>query len=126
MDEARTAAARRIPPSQDAEAAGYFRSTVYVPCIGAHYTNIRLAIGFDPAHPSELLYDGSTPDAKIVGLSYLVYHHNGPPPGFAGPNDHWHQHNANGGLCLQAAARSSAARSRHARSARRSAAARRS
>jgi hypothetical protein len=36
-----------------------------------------------------------------VGLSYLVYHHGGPPPGFAGPNDHWHQHNANGGLCLQ-------------------------
>jgi len=43
----------------------------------------------------------STPDAKIVGLSYLVYHHNGAPPGFAGPNDHWHQHNANGGLCLK-------------------------
>ena len=35
-------------------------------------------------------------------LSYLVYHHDGPPPGFVGPNDHWHQHNANGGLCLGA------------------------
>ena len=101
MTQARTAAAS-YPTVKDAEAGGYFRSTVYVPCIGAHYTNIRLATTFDPAHPSELLYDGSTPDAKIVGLSYLVYHHDGPPPGFAGPNDHWHQHNANGGLCLGA------------------------
>ncbi len=100
MAEARTAAAA-YPTVASAEAAGYQRSTVYVPCIGAHYTNAALAIGFDPSHPSELLYDGSTPDAKIVGLSYLVYHHNGPPPGFAGDNDHWHQHNANGGLCLK-------------------------
>jgi hypothetical protein len=100
MEEARAAAAT-YPTVASAEAAGYFRSTVYVPCIGAHYTNIRLAARFDPAHPSELLYDGSTPDAKIVGLSYLVYHHDGPPPGFAGPNDRWHQHNANGGLCLK-------------------------
>jgi hypothetical protein len=46
------------------------------------------------------LYDGTTPDSKIVGLSFLVYHPGGPPPGFAGPNDHWHQHNANGGLCF--------------------------
>jgi hypothetical protein len=97
------AAAIAYPTVKDAEAAGYVRSTVYVPCIGAHYTNVSLARSFDPRHPSELLYDGSTPDAKIVGLSYLVYHHNGPPPGFAGPNDHWHQHNANGGLCLSGA-----------------------
>ena len=99
MAEARTVVAE-FPTVKQAEAAGYQRSTVYVPCIGAHYTNTRLAIGFDPKHPSELLYDGSTADAKIVGLSYLVYHHNGPPPGFAGENDHWHQHNANGGLCM--------------------------
>ena len=25
---------------------------------------------------------------------------NGEPVGFAGPNDHWHQHNSNGGLCF--------------------------
>src|SRR5690242_180012 len=100
MEAARSAAAA-YPTAASAQAAGYARSTVYVPCIGAHYTNTALAIRFDPAHPSELLYDGSGPDAKIVGLSYLVYHHNGPPPGFVGPNDHWHQHNANGGLCLK-------------------------
>jgi len=100
IEQARAAAAQ-YPTVASAEAAGYARSTVYVPCIGAHYTNVGLAIRFDPRRPSELLYDGSTPDAKIVGLSYLVYHHNGAPPGFAGPNDHWHQHNANGGLCLK-------------------------
>jgi hypothetical protein len=72
-----------------------------VPCIGAHFTNIGLTATFDPSKPSELLYDGVTPGSKIVGLSYLVYHHGGPPPGFAGSNDHWHQHNANGGLCLK-------------------------
>ena len=99
MSEARAVVAE-FPTVKDAEAAGYRKSTVYVPCIGAHYTNTALAISFDPSHPSELLYDGDTPDAKIVGLSYLVYHHNGPPPGFAGPNDRWHQHNANGGLCM--------------------------
>jgi len=95
--------ARAYPTVKDAEAAGYARSTPYVPCIGAHYTNISLTRGFDPAHPSELLYAGTAPDAKIVGLSYLVYHPNGPPPGFAGPNDRWHQHNANGGLCFKGA-----------------------
>jgi len=91
----------RFPTVADAEAAGYKMSTVFVPCIGAHYTNTRLAVRFDPSRPSELLYDGTNPDSKIVGLSFLVWHRNGPPEGFAGPNDIWHQHNFNGGLCLK-------------------------
>ncbi|MEY2588137.1 MAG: hypothetical protein QOJ67_121 [Acidimicrobiaceae bacterium] len=98
------AAARTVvdkyPTAADAMAAGYQRSTVYVPCIGAHYTNIGLVGKFDPAAPSELLYDGSDGNARIVGLSYLVLHPGGAPEGFAGPNDRWHQHNANGGLCF--------------------------
>jgi hypothetical protein len=92
--------ADRYPTVAAAEAGGYKKSTPYVPCIGAHYTNTGLVSKFDPAAPSELLYDGTTPDAKIVGLSYLVFHKPGPPEGFTGPNDRWHQHNANGGLCL--------------------------
>jgi hypothetical protein len=84
----------------EAVAAGYRQSTVYVPCIGAHYTNTSLAIGFNPSTPSELLYDGTRPNSRIVGLSYLVYHPGGAPEGFAGPNDHWHQHTFNGGLCI--------------------------
>jgi len=93
--------ALRYPTVKDAEAAGYRMSTVYVPCIGAHYTNTALAARFDPNAPSELLYDGTTPDARIVGLSYLVWHPGGAPEGFAGPNDLWHQHSFNGGLCLK-------------------------
>jgi|GEM_PF-2331260 hypothetical protein len=94
------AVADKYPTVAAAEAGGYKKSTVYVPCIGAHYTNTALVAKFDPATPSELLYDGDTPDAKIVGLSYLIFHKGGPPEGFAGPNDMWHQHNQNGGLCL--------------------------
>jgi len=101
---AEQAAARDVaikyPTVATAEAAGYRKSTVYVPCIGAHYTNTALATKFDVSAPSELLYDGTNPDSKIVGLSYLVYHPGGAPDGFAGPNDMWHQHNFNGGLCM--------------------------
>ena len=100
MSEANAAAAK-YPTVATALAAGYSDSTTYVPCIGAHYTNQSYAGSFDPSHPSELLYDGTDPNSKLVGLSYLVWHPGGPPPGFAGANDHWHQHNANGGLCLK-------------------------
>lgn len=92
--------ADKYPTVADAEAAGYGMSTPYVPCIGAHYTNTAFVVGFNPATPSELLFDGTSPDSKLVGLSYLVYNPGGAPDGFAGPNDIWHQHNANGGLCF--------------------------
>jgi hypothetical protein len=95
--------ALKFPTVADAEAGGYKASTTYVPCIGAHYTNVGLVGPFDPAKPSELLYDGTRPDSKLVGLSYLVFHSGGAPDGFAGPNDHWHQHNGNGGLCFSRA-----------------------
>ncbi|MGZ6964494.1 MAG: hypothetical protein ACXVKA_09760 [Acidimicrobiia bacterium] len=94
--------ALKFPTVASAEAAGYRKSTVYVPCIGAHYTNAAFAGMFNPATPSELLYDGTSPDSKIVGLSYLVFHLNGAPEGFTWPNDRWHQHNFNGGLCIGA------------------------
>jgi hypothetical protein len=99
QEQARAVAAKYATVA-DAEKAGYRMSTPYVPCIGAHYTNIALAGQFDPAKPSELLYDATTPTAHIVGLSYLVYHPGGAPEGFAGPNDVWHQHTFNGGLCV--------------------------
>lgn len=101
MAQARTVI-DKYPTVKDALAAGYKMSTVYIPCIGAHYTNLGLVAKFDPAAPSELLFDGVKDDSKIVGLSYLVYNQDGAPEGFAGPNDHFHQHNANGGLCLDA------------------------
>ncbi|HEX4820588.1 MAG TPA: hypothetical protein VFV00_10300 [Acidimicrobiales bacterium] len=94
------AVAAKYPTVKDAEAAGYRMSTVFVPCIGAHYTNIGLVGPFNVDKPSELLFDGTRPDSKIIGLSYLIFNPGGEPVGFAGPNDHWHQHNANGGLCI--------------------------
>ncbi len=93
--------ADRYPTVADAEAAGYRKSTVFVPCIGAHYTNNSLVLKFDPAAPSELLYDGTNPDSKIIGLSFLLFSPGGAPDGFAGPNDQWHQHSFNGGLCMK-------------------------
>ncbi len=95
------AVAIKYPTVATAEEAGYRKSTAYVPCIGAHYTNTALAIGFNASTPSELLYDGTAPDSKIIGLSYLVWHPGGAPEGFAGPNDRWHQHTFNGGLCMK-------------------------
>jgi len=90
------------PTVASAEAAGYHMTTTYVPCIGAHYINPAYLIGqFDVAHPAMLLYDGTQPDAKIIGLSYASMSGEKPPDGFAGSNDIWHQHNLNGGLCLK-------------------------
>ena len=39
---------------------------------------------------NSLIYDGTSPDSKIVGLMY--YSVTPSPAGFAGPNDHWHRH----------------------------------
>lgn len=93
------AAALRYPTAADAEAAGYRKVTTYLPCIAAHYMKFSTVDGtFDPAVPEMLLYDGNGPDARIVGLSYYVISSTGPPEGFAGPNDPWHQHI---GLCTR-------------------------
>ncbi len=101
LQQAQAAAvAQKYPTVAAAQAAGYAQSTPFVPCIGAHYTNIGLVGPFDASTPSELLFDGTKPDSQIIGLSYLVFHPGGVPDGFSGPNDHWHQHNANGGLCF--------------------------
>jgi hypothetical protein len=91
--------ALRHPTVADAEAAGYRMVTTYIPLIGAHYINFGLMDGtFDVTQPEMLLYDGTTPDAEMVGLSYYVVSGAGEPDGFAGPNDHWHQHI---GLCIR-------------------------
>jgi hypothetical protein len=93
-------AVARYPTVADAEAAGYNRITPYVPCIAAHYIKASLLVsdGFDPANPEILLYDGTEPTSKIVGLSYLALTEpETPPDGFAGENDPWHVHER---LCI--------------------------
>jgi len=87
------------PTVADAERDGYHRITPYVPCIAAHYIKFGALMNpFDPAEPETALYDGTNPDSKIVGLSYLQFN-GSPPEGFAGPNDPWHVHEQ---LCLGA------------------------
>jgi hypothetical protein len=44
-----------------------------------------------------ILFDGAGPDANLVGFSYVVRSPQGPPEGFAGSSDHWHQHY---GICF--------------------------
>ncbi len=92
--------AMTYPTVASALAAGYIKVTTFVPLIGAHYLNFAITDDvFDPAQPEMLLYDGTDPGSKIVGLSYFVAAPDGAPPeGFAGPNDHWHQHI---GLCVK-------------------------
>jgi hypothetical protein len=85
------------PTVKEAEADGYRRITPYVPCIAAHYIKGgELTNPFDPAKPEIVLYDGTNPDSKILGLSYLQFS-GSQPEGFAGPNDPWHVHEQ---LCL--------------------------
>jgi hypothetical protein len=87
------------PTVADAERDGYHKVTPYVPCIAAHYIKFGALINpFDAAEPEIALYDGTNPDSKIIGLSYLQFN-SSPPDGFAGPNDPWHVHEQ---LCLGA------------------------
>jgi hypothetical protein len=97
--EVARAVALRYPTVADATRAGYIMVTPFVPLIGAHYLNLSYTDDrFDPAQPEMLLYDGTKPTSRIVGLSYFVRSTTGEPAGFAGPNDHWHQHI---GLCIR-------------------------
>ena len=90
--------ARSVPHARDATRRGYVLTLAPERGSGAHWTRWdRVTCRFDPARPSEILYEGVGSDASIVALSYLVVHHGGPPHGFADPNARWHQHF---GLCL--------------------------
>lgn len=91
------AVAERYPTVADAVADGYQAVTPYIKLIGAHYMKFLTVDGtFDIEQPEMLLYDGTKKTSKIVGLSYYVQGKS-EPAGFAGPNDHWHQHI---GLCF--------------------------
>lgn len=106
--------AARFPTLRDAEAAGSRAAGGFDPGLGIHMGMPAVAIDIPasmagPApvkgelsdeqlvHPSNLLYDGTTPDARLAGFMYVAMGA-GEPVGFAGPNDHWHTH---GKLCLR-------------------------
>ncbi|MCU1358536.1 MAG: hypothetical protein JWM89_3954 [Acidimicrobiales bacterium] len=82
-----------------AKQAGYALVTGYVPGIAAHFIKYDLIDGrFEITKPEMLLYDGTGPTARIVGLSYYIWHEGDAEPtqGFTGANDHGHRHI---GLC---------------------------
>ena len=95
---AAAAAAAPLATIADAEAAGYRQASAQAPGIGTHWIRWDLVDApFDPEAPSMLLYDQSSRGAgRLAGFSYWV-RSAVPPDGFAGPNDHWHQHH---GLCF--------------------------
>ena len=82
---------------EEAAALGYMRATAPSGGIGTHWVMWpQIAKPFDPATPSMLLFNERREPPVLVGYSYALQ---SPilPGGFAGGNDHWHQHR---GLCV--------------------------
>jgi hypothetical protein len=87
------ARAMQFPTVADATAAGFRLAGGFAPGSGAHYTGYAMTgnESFDPNAVQSLIYDGTSPTSKIVGLMYYGMGAEA-PEGFAGPNDHWHRH----------------------------------
>jgi hypothetical protein len=93
--------AMQFPTVADATAAGYRLAGGFAPGSGAHYVGAAMTGSgtFDPNAAQSLIYDGTSPTSKIVGLMY--YAMGNAPEGFAGPNDHWHRHSS---VCIKPSA----------------------
>jgi hypothetical protein len=91
--------AMQYPTVAAATQAGYILAGEFTPGAGAHYVSINRSAGsylghastLDPANPLALIYEGTAPTSRIVGLMYGAFTA-AAPEGFAGPNDHWHRH----------------------------------
>src|SRR5262245_51596680 len=97
LDSARRAAVELMQEVR-LSGAGYYLGSYYSPGIGTHYIDWRrVGQPFDPAGPSMLLVDATPNHTRhLAGFSYWV-RSNGPPKGFDGDGDMWHQHR---GLCF--------------------------
>jgi hypothetical protein len=93
-------AALRYPTVADALKAHMLQAGKFSPLTGAHYINLAAMVprgpnarngSFDASNPGSLIYDGTSPTSKVIGVMYLSMTVL-PPEGFAGPNDHWHRH----------------------------------
>jgi hypothetical protein len=95
-------AAEQYPTVADAEKAGLIQAGLFTPGAGAHFVSVSGAVGgitgsaVDAGRPEAWIYDGIHPTSRVVGLMYASFADD-PPPGFAGPNDHWHRHT---NLCI--------------------------
>lgn len=91
------AAAQQLDTIGKANAAGYVVASTNAAGVGVHFVKWSLIDKpFDPTTPSMLLFDLRHDPPVLVGFSYWV-HSTDAPAGFAGDNDHWHQHS---GLCI--------------------------
>jgi hypothetical protein len=93
------AAAMQYPTVADATKAGMIVAGGFAPGSGAHYINYRYALSdvnadgtVNAAHPGTLIYDGTSPTSRVIGVMYTALGTPTPPQGFAGLNDHWHRH----------------------------------
>ncbi len=78
-----------------AEDAGFFQVVPYAEGMGTHHLNPNGQGGdgiFDFDNPDFLMFDGNRRDAKLTGFAWWVRSEGGPPEGFRGDNDWWHQH----------------------------------
>jgi hypothetical protein len=97
-------AAQRFPTVADAKAAGMILAGGMAPGVGAHYQELSAASlqginpdgSVNPSEPASWIYASTADNAPVVGVMYESLSKN-PPSGFAGPNDHWHQHS---NLCI--------------------------
>jgi hypothetical protein len=84
-----------IVTTQDAVARGYVPVTLDLAFLGVHYLNPDyLEMPFSPERPTHLIFDRDGPDGRVLGLMYYIDTAGRAPDGFAGPNDHWHNHRA--------------------------------
>jgi hypothetical protein len=97
-------AALRFPTVADAKKAGMILAGGMAPGVGAHYQVISAAAlngvnadgSINPASPGSWIYASTADNAPVVGVMYESFNTDA-PAGFAGPNDHWHQHS---NLCI--------------------------
>ena len=91
------AAIASLDTIEKAAALGYVEAASPAGGIGTHWVLwSQIAKPFDPAKPSMLLFDERRNPPVLVGYSYALQSPTR-PEGFAGVNDHWHQHI---GLCV--------------------------
>ena len=97
-------AAYRYPTVADAKKAGMILAGGMAPGVGAHYqlmsaaslNGVNADSTINPANPTSWIYASTADNAPVVGVMYGAFTQNA-PIGFAGPNDHWHQHS---NLCI--------------------------
>ncbi|HEY1737227.1 MAG TPA: hypothetical protein VGI86_00875 [Acidimicrobiia bacterium] len=96
--------AMRYPTLESALKAGMIPAGGMAPGVGYHLQSITNSINgvnangsVNPLAPASWIYAGTAPNSPVVGLMYISMTPNA-PAGFAGPNDHWHQHT---NLCIK-------------------------